>query len=83
MLKCKSKRLKQTKNMSLFHRITFNPIDPYGDVREAIQAEQLEPEAIRLEEGVNEAELEQRWQKIAEDIKQDSEWFHFSDDESA
>jgi hypothetical protein len=73
MLKCKSK-LNENKYMSLFHHnISFQPVDPYGDVRDEIQAEQLEPEAIRLEEGVNEAELEQRWEEITREARVESE----------
>lgn len=68
--------------MSLFHHITFNPIDPYGDVREDIEAEKLAPEAIRLDEGV-EPDLELRWQEITRDIEQDPKWLRFPDDESA
>lgn len=65
----------------LFHRVTFSKIDPLGDgLREEIQAEQLEPEAITLEEGVNEGELEQYWQSVEEDISKDPQWFRFTDE---
>jgi len=67
--------------LNLFHRVTFSKIDPLGDgLREEIQAEQLEPEAITLEEGVNEGELEQYWQSVEEDISKDPQWFRFTDE---
>jgi len=67
--------------MQLFHHISFKKADPLGDgLREEIEAEQLEPEAITLEEGVNEGELEQYWQSVENDIDKDPEWFRFSDD---
>lgn len=55
--------------MSLFHRISFQPIDPYGDVRDEIEAEQLAPEAIRLEDEIDEAELERRWEEITREAR--------------
>lgn len=67
--------------MKLFHHISFKKADPLGDgLREEIEAEQLEPEAITLEEGVNEGELEQYWQSVESDIGKDPEWFRFSDE---
>lgn len=61
----------------LFHRISFNKIDPLGDgLREQIEAERLEPDAITLEEGTVEGELEQRWQIMEEEISHDPDWFH-------
>jgi hypothetical protein len=60
--------------MSLFHHnISFQPVDPYADVRDEIRAEQQEPEAIRLEEGVNETELEQRWEEITREARIEQE----------
>jgi len=65
---------------SLFHHISFQQADPLGDgLREEIEAEQLEPEAIRLYE--DESQLEQRWQEIQEDVKKDPDWFHFTEEE--
>lgn len=68
--------------MSLFHRIAFQPVDPLGDgLREEIAAEQQEPGAIeRLEEGLDEQQLSQFWGDVVEDVKNDPEWFHFSED---
>jgi hypothetical protein len=64
--------------MSLFHHISFKPIDPLGDgLREEIAAEQQEPEAIRdLEDGFD----ENFWSKVEKDVENDPEWFHFSED---
>lgn len=70
--------------MTLFnHHISFKQIDPLGDgLREEIEAEQREPEAIgTLEEGINEGQLSQYWQSVESDIEQDPEWFKFSEDE--
>lgn len=58
------------------HTISFKKIDPLGDgLREEIEAEQLEPEAIILEDGVIEGELEARWESIQEDFKSDPEYY--------
>jgi hypothetical protein len=66
----------------IFHHISFSKIDPLGDgLREEIEQEQLEPEAITLEEGVDEGALSESWQEIQQDIEKDPEWFHFSDSE--
>jgi hypothetical protein len=68
--------------MNLFHHISFKKIDPLGDgLREEIEEEQLEPEAIVLEEGVNEGELSEYWQSVESDIEKDPEWFNFTDEE--
>lgn len=63
--------------LSLFRpTISFKQIDPLGDgLREEIEAEQLEPEAIILEDGVVEGELEAKWQSIEEDFKKDPEYY--------
>lgn len=67
--------------MQLFHHtVSFKKVDPLGDgLREEIEAEQLEPEAIRLEDDYS--ELSERWQQIEEDIRKDPEWFTFSNEE--
>lgn len=66
----------------LNHQITFKQVDPLGDgLRDDIIAEQLEPEAILLEDGVDEGQLSEYWQSVEKDIENDPEWFHFSDDE--
>lgn len=67
--------------MSLFHHISFSKVDPLGDgLREEIQLEQLEPEAITLEERPDEAELEAYWRSVENDIEHDPEWFRFTEE---
>jgi hypothetical protein len=63
--------------MNIFHHtISFKQVDPLGDgLREEIEAEQLEPEAIILEDGVVEGELEAAWETIKEDFKSDPEYY--------
>jgi hypothetical protein len=64
------------------HHISFKQIDPLGDgLGEQIAQEQMEPEAITLEENVNEEQLTSYWQSVESDIEKDPEWFKFSDDE--
>jgi hypothetical protein len=69
--------------MSLFsHHISFKQIDPLGNgLREEIVQEQLEPEAITLEENVDEGRLSEYWQSVEADIEKDPEWFNFSKDD--
>lgn len=68
--------------MSLFHHhVSFSQTDPLGGgLREEIEHEQLEPEAIMLgdEDG---SQLVTTWQHIAEDVEKDPDWFAFSDDD--
>jgi len=65
--------------MSLFHHISLPPIDPLDDgLREEIAHEQLEPEAITLEEGIDEGQLTQYWENVEKDIEKDPEWFRFT-----
>jgi len=68
--------------MSLFkHHIAFKNIDPLGGgLREEIQNEQLEPQAITLEETINEQQLDDYWQSVESDIESDPEWFKFSEE---
>lgn len=67
--------------MSLFHHVHLPKVDPLGDgLRDEIQREQLEPEAITLRD-VSEEELESYWNSVESDIQKDPEWFHFSEDE--
>lgn len=62
------------------HTISFDDIDPLDDgLREEIEAEQMEPEAITLEE-VDETQLEQYWQSVEKDIEKDPEWFRFDNE---
>jgi hypothetical protein len=65
----------------LFHRVSFRQADPLGGgLREEIEAEQLEPEAITLDDGINEGQLETFWQNVEQDIERDPEWFRFTDE---
>lgn len=67
--------------MSLFHHISFPKIDPLGGgLAEEIAAEQQSEELITLEESVDEGQLSSFWNSVEEDIAQDPEWFHFSED---
>ncbi len=68
--------------MSLFHHVSFQPIDPLGDgLREEIAAEQQEPDAIEgLEEGLDEQELSAFWSDVKKDVENDPTWFHLSED---
>lgn len=63
--------------MNIFHHIiSFKKADPLGGgLSEEITAEQLEPEAITLEEGVIEGELEAKWETIEEEFKKDPEYY--------
>ena len=68
--------------MSLFHHVSLPTPDPLGGgLREEIQAEQLETEAITLEEGIDEGALSQYWQGVEEDIQKDPTWFTFDNEE--
>lgn len=61
--------------------ISFTPIDPIDNgLREEIIAEQQEPEAIMLEEGLGEGQSEAFWQNVEEDIQKDPEWFTFDNE---
>lgn len=70
------------KPMLFKHHIAFKQIDPLGNgLREEITQEQLEPEAITLEEFVDEGKLSNYWQSVESDIEKDPEWFKFTEDE--
>ena len=67
---------------SLMHHISFKPIDPLGDgLREDILAEQMEPEAIVLED-VPSAESIESMSDYIESISADlqNENYQFSED---
>lgn len=67
---------------NLFHRtITFSKADPLGGgLFEEIEAERLESEAITLDEGLNEGQLEAYWESVERDIENDPEWFRFTNE---
>lgn len=63
------------------HHIGFTPVDPLGDgLREDIIAEQSEPDAINLDEGLDEGNLGDYLVSITSDIKNDADEFTFSED---
>lgn len=65
-----------------FHHLSLPKVDPLGGgLREEIQAEKLEAEAITLEEGVDENALTNYWQGVEHDIEQDPTWFRFNNEE--
>lgn len=68
--------------MSLFHHsISFQKADPLGGgLSEEIEHEMDESEAIVLgdEDG---SQLIHAWEKIAEDVEKDPEWFTFVNDD--
>lgn len=67
--------------MSLFHHISLPKIDPLGGgLAEEIAAEQQADEVITLDETVDEGQLSSFWNRVEQDIEQDPEWFHFSED---
>ena len=59
--------------LNLFHHvISFKTIDPLGNgLGEEIETERLEPEAITLEEGLNEGEIEAYWQSVQDDLQKE------------
>ena len=62
--------------------VTFSPVDPLGGgLREDIAAERLEPEAITLEEELDENTLTKYWHDVVQDIEKDPTWFRFDDEE--
>lgn len=70
--------------MNIFRRqqVAFAPVDPLGDgLREAIEAERREPEAIRLDEDPAAEYISQAWQEIVHQAAEDPEWFSFVRDE--
>lgn len=65
----------------LLHHVTFTPIDPLGDgLREDIIAEQSEPDAINLENGLDEGDLVSYLESITADVKSDVDEFTYSED---
>lgn len=69
--------------MSLFHHISFQQTDPLGGgLREDIEHEQLEAEAITLDAPDGD-QLADSWEKIVGDVKKDPDWFDFTEDDSA
>lgn len=62
------------------HSIHFQEADPLGGgLKEEIELERLEPEAISLIED-DVAANEAFWQEVKRDIERDPDWFTFSED---
>lgn len=69
-------------NLPFFHRISLSQPDPLGGgLREEIAAEQNEPDAISLDDGIDEGALSQYWQGVEQDIEKDPTWFRFDNEE--
>jgi hypothetical protein len=65
--------------MMFHHHVSLGKIDPLGDgLREMIEAEQLEPEAITLEETPDGQSLSEQWQNVVAEVENDPEWFNFA-----
>lgn len=80
-------KLNTNTTMSLFHHtihsISFQKSDPLGGgLREEIEREQNESEAITLDAPDGD-QLADSWSKIVGDVKQDPDWFDFTEDDSA
>lgn len=65
--------------MSLLNYLQFQPIDPDSDKDEINEDHQLHQE-IDLKDDIDEANLEDFWNKVVADIHNDPEWFNFSDE---
>jgi hypothetical protein len=68
--------------MSIFHHTPhFTKADPLANgLDDDIAAEQRESDAIHSLDDVSAEELNEKWSVIVEDIKQDPDWFDFSND---
>jgi hypothetical protein len=65
----------------LLHHVTFTAADPLGDgLREEIIAEQAEPDAIDLENGLDEGNLVNYLESITADVQNDTDEFTYSED---
>lgn len=65
--------------MSLLNYLQFQPIDPDSDKDEINEDHQFHQE-IDLKDDIDEANLEDFWNKVVSDIHNDPEWFNFSDE---
>lgn len=62
--------------MSFLNYLQFQQIDQSSNIPTNHQPS----DDISLDESVDEASLEQYWSRVEEDIHNDPEWFHFSDE---
>jgi hypothetical protein len=65
--------------MSLLKFLQFQPIDPASDQDEISEDHKIHQE-IKLDEQVDEQDLEKFWNEVEHDIHDDPEWFTFSDE---
>lgn len=65
--------------MPLLNYLQFQPIDPSSDEDE-IPVEHQQRQDIDLGEQIDEEGLESFWDHVVEDIRDDPEWFTFSDE---
>ena len=63
--------------MSELNYLQFQEIDSSSD---DISDEHRYQDKIVLDDGIDENSLESYWDKVVQDIHQDSDWFTFSDD---
>jgi hypothetical protein len=53
------------------HKMQLSPVDPLGDgLSDEIKAEQAEPEAIHLEEPVDDEEFSSYWDQVTDSIEE-------------
>ena len=64
--------------MSLLKFLQFQPIDPASDQDEIDDDHKIRQE-IKLEEQLDDEDLEKYWDNVVKDIHEDPEWFTFSD----
>ena len=54
-----------------FHRMSLTPIDPLGDgLREEIEAERQEDDAIDLNETLDDEDFTRYWQEVSDSIEE-------------
>jgi len=63
--------------MSLLKYLQFQPIDPASDQDEIPEEHKIRQE-IKLDEQINDQDLEKYWEEVVKDIHEDPEWFTFS-----
>jgi hypothetical protein len=65
--------------MSLLKFLQFQPIDPASDQDEIDEDHKIRQE-IKLDEQLDDQDLEKYWSDVVRDIHEDPEWFTFSDE---
>lgn len=61
-------------------RISFDPIDPFGDgLGDDIAAQRRNPDAVMdLSDQIDADELSHRWGTLLDEAREDPEWFNFA-----